>query len=353
MFRAKTLLVLGAGASLEVGLPIGETLLKQISELLDFRFEFGERLTSGDYTLLHALKSVLDEGGDVKNLNEHLSAGQQLRKSAQQALSIDNVIDALEDPKVELVGKLGILRAILKAESESMYFRPPHEHRDTIELKNFSPTWYGSFTKLLTENVRKSEIDHIFDNIEIINFNYDRCLEKYLPHSISEYYGTTAQEIESKMNNLRVHRPYGLCGRLPWMQGEGPVIRFGQENFGSLGTAVSQIRTFTEQVQEGDELDAIRSAISSADRIIFLGFAFHRQNMSLLASPIQDHTEIIATAYGISSDDTSVIEREAARAFGLEDKYYNFANRITLRNIKCADLFKQHWRTLTSEASKI
>ncbi|WP_181242685.1 hypothetical protein [Caulobacter vibrioides] len=353
MFRAKTLLVLGAGASLEVGLPTGETLLKQISDLIDFRFEFGDRLTSGDQLLLQTLKIILNEGREVKNLNAHLAAGQQLRKSAQQALSIDNVIDALEDKKVELVGKLGILRAILKAESESQFFRPQQEHRDVVDVQNFGSTWYSSFTKLLTENIRKSEVDRLFENIEIINFNYDRCLERYLPQSISDYYGISLQEAEALMTKLRVHRPYGLCGRLPWMQGQGPIIQFGQENSNLLGAAVSQIRTFTEQIDEGDEIDAIRSAIGNADRIIFLGFAFHRQNMSLLSSPIQDHTEIIATAYGISSDDIAVIERESARVFDFEEDSYSVSNRINLRGIKCAGLFKQHWRTITSEAKEV
>lgn len=156
MFRAKTLLVLGAGASFEVGLPVGATLLTQITDLLDFKFEFGSQLTSGDRPLLEALKAVLDEGRDVAKLNEHLMAGQQLRKSAQQALSIDNVIDALEDPKIELVGKLGILRAILKAEAESSFFRPAQEHGNDIDTQRFSTTWYGSLTKLLTENIKKS-----------------------------------------------------------------------------------------------------------------------------------------------------------------------------------------------------
>src|SRR3990172_2287556 len=115
MFRAKTVLVIGAGASVEVGLPMGSELLKQIIQLTHITFDFNQQKT-GDHGILEALKLCLNEGREVVKINEHLKAGWQLGESAKQALSIDNVIDALEDQQVELVGKLGIVRAILKSE---------------------------------------------------------------------------------------------------------------------------------------------------------------------------------------------------------------------------------------------
>lgn len=349
MFRAKTLLVLGAGASFEVGLPIGETLLKQIAGLINFRFEGGSRLTAGDHLLLDALKLVLNEGREVERLNEHLRAGQRLRQSALQALSIDNVIDALADSKVELVGKLGILRAILKAESGSACFRVPEGRVSSLDILKFTNTWYDKITKILTENVKKSEIERIFENLEIINFNYDRCLERYLPFSIAQYYGVGIGDVERIMQNVPIHRPYGSCGKLSWMRGDGPRIDFGHEDPSALASAVEQIRTFTEQVQEGEELDAIRSAVTRADRIVFLGFAFHRQNLRLIGAPIKDHTEILATAFQISESDKSVIKSELAKTFSFERDLLS-AQRIELAYITCSDLFKQYWRTLTAEA---
>lgn len=202
---------------------------------------------------------------------------------------------------------------------------------------------------MLTENVKRSELHGIFDNIEIINFNYDRCIERYLPTSISEYYGIPRPEIERMMQRLRVHRPYGMCGRLPWMQGQAPSLRFGQNNTENLGAAASQIRTFTEQIQDGDEIDAIRNAVSSADRIIFLGFAFHRQNVRLLSAPIQSHTRILATAYRISNSDQSVIKKELAHALGFSG-HIEEHNRVELSDLTCSDLFRQYWRTITADS---
>ena len=346
MFRAKTLLVLGAGASCEVGLPVGSDLLGIISDCIDFRFDFG-RPISGDLSILEALKLELNEEGAVDRLNQHLNAGHQLRKSAQQALSIDNVIDALEDPEVELMGKLGILGAILGAERASDCFRGERADPDSIDISKFQNTWYSSFTKLLTENVKRSQIDQLFNNVEIINFNYDRCVEQYLPHSLSEYYGVERAAVQQIVNSLRIHRPYGVAGRLPWMNGEAAAARFGQSSPNVLASTVQQIRTFTERIEEGAELAAMRQAVADADRIVFLGFAFHRQNVALLASPVQDHAEILATAVGISASDQDVIKNELSAAFGFDDDLRS-EWRIELSDRTCDGFFRDYWRTLTA-----
>ena len=346
MFRAKTVFVIGAGASVEVGLPMGIDLLKQIVKLTHFTFDFN-RPKTGDVAILQALKLFLDEGREVSELNEHLKAGWQLSESAKQALSIDNVIDALEDSRVELMGKLGIVRAILMAEAASSAFNPIDNQPDTIDLSKFEGTWYSSFTKLLTENVRKSEIETIFGNIEIINFNYDRCFEQYLPLSLASYYGLKPDTFREIMQGLVVHRPYGVAGRLPWQAGDGPSVRFGEGSPQQLVDVAQQVRTFTERIEEGDELAAMKSSLAGADRVIFLGFGFHRQNVELLSQKMQDHAEVIATAYQISKSDKSVIEDELSTAF--EQALVLNDTRIKLADMTCAQFFKEYWRTLTSE----
>lgn len=348
MFRAKTVLVIGAGASVEVGLPMGSDLLKQIVKLTHITFEhYSQR--SGDPAIFEALKIILNEGGSVTKINEHIHAAWQLSDSASQAISVDNVIDALEDPKVELVGKLGIVQAILKAEAASPAFRRVQSSLNNIDLSKFSDAWYSSFTKLLTENVRKSEVGSIFDNIEIVNFNYDRCLEHYLPFSLASYYGLESDAIREIMQNLTIHRPYGVAGRLPWQKGDGPSVGFGQGSPQQLADVAQQVRTFTERVEEGDELAAMQATMAGADRIIFLGFAFHRQNVKLLAQQAQDHTEVMATTFGISKSDKGVIDDELQKAFQFQGILNE--HRIQLADMTCNQFFKEYWRTLTAEKS--
>jgi hypothetical protein len=342
MFRTKTLFVLGAGASFEVDMPLGSELLKQIVKLIEIKLHFHKQ-KSGDYVILQALKLHLNEGSEVKKINEHLGAAWQLAASARQALSIDNLIDALEDPKIELVGKLGIARAILLSESKSKFFRL-RQHSDQFDLAPFNDTWFGSFTKLLTENVRKTSVSEIFNNVEIVNFNYDRCLEHYLPYSLANYYGLSLQEAQKLMGSLTVHRPYGSVGRLPWQTNAGPSVTFGNENAQELAAVSQQIITFTERKEEKDVLQRIKAAVSGAQRIVFLGFAFHRQNVELLASEILDSATVLATSIGISKSDTDVIATELAKAFSIAN---DGRRRIDLTGSDCNGLFRDYWRTLT------
>src|SRR5690606_7800777 len=125
-------------------------------------------------------------------------------------------IDALEDNKVEVMGKLGIAQAILQAEGKSAAFKAVDSRRNELNMSKFAGTWYGTLTKLLTEGVRRSEVNNIFSNLEIINFNYDRCLEQYLPSSLAQYYGLEVTQFREMLATLPIHRPYGSVGRLPW-----------------------------------------------------------------------------------------------------------------------------------------
>ncbi len=325
---------------------MGPALLREIVKLTHFTFDFN-RPKTGDHGIFEALKLCLNEGRELVKLNEHLAVARQLGESAKQALSIDNVIDAMEDPRLELVGKLGIVRTILNAEAASLRFKRVDNMPDTIDLSKFDDTWYSSLTKLITENVRKSQIQELFHNLELIVFNYDRCLEHYLPISLSVYYGERPDVIREIMQGLTIHRPYGMAGRLPWQKGDAPSVGFGESSPQQLADVAQQVRTFTERVEEGEELAAMRATIANADRVIFLGFAFHRQNVELLAQRMPDHSEIVATAYEISNSDKSVISDELGKAF--DHKFAMQDTRITLADMTCAQFFREHWRTLTAE----
>lgn len=122
---------------------------------------------------------------------------------------------------------------------------------------------------------------------------------------------------------------------------------FGGGSPQQLAAVAQQVRTFTERVEEGDELAAMRATIASADRLVFLGFGFHRQNVELLSQRMDDHAEIVATAFHISQSDKSVIEDELAKAFGHEFIIQN--TRIQLADMTCAQFFNEYWRTLTAE----
>jgi hypothetical protein len=117
MFHSKTVIVVGAGASSEVGLPIGTGLAKRIAELLDVRFDdFGSRCISGDGALFHQLS----RGRDGRELQQ---AAWLIRDGVGLANSIDDFLERHQSNALALLyGKAAIVRAVLEAERRSKIF---------------------------------------------------------------------------------------------------------------------------------------------------------------------------------------------------------------------------------------
>jgi hypothetical protein len=65
---------------------------------------------------------------------------------------------------------------------------------------------------MITENVSVAEIDYVFDNVTLIVFNYDRCVETYVPRALQQYYGITQSEAERLLSKLTIIHPYGIAG---------------------------------------------------------------------------------------------------------------------------------------------
>ena len=228
MINSPTVLVIGAGASVEFGLPSGAELLKQIAKLIDYRFEFS-RPKRGDVELFNALRILLGSDDGAEQINLHLEAARDIIAASSQAPSIDYLIDAQENEKVRQVAKVAIVRAITVAEARSVNFRLP-DGRGDLDLSKFENTWYQQLAQLLFVNARRSAIEDAFENLLVVNFNYDRCLEQFLPASISSWFGIPLAEAQKIANTLRVVRPYGVAGSLPWQESDAPRIQFGGGN---------------------------------------------------------------------------------------------------------------------------
>lgn len=350
MFRAKTVFVVGAGASAELGFPLGETLLSEIAERVDISYDIG-RIARGDHVLAEALRRRLNTGADNTSYNEHLHSAWQIAKSSKQGLSIDNVLDALEDPKAATVGKFGIVRSILHAEEKSVLSKWIDHFPQDIDVSALNGSWLDQLSRLLSEGRRKSEIGYIFENLSIINFNYDRSIEQYLPFSLAASFGLKPQEVREVMPTLPILRPYGKAGSLPWEEREQSV-EFGHCDANAVETAAARILTFTEQVQDTDLLAKIHASLETAERIVFLGFGFHRQNLAILDCSVGPNVEVLATSFGVSKSDASSIKDDVERCFDLRN--YNVLNHeyVRLFPIKCADLMKEVSRTLTAGAGE-
>jgi hypothetical protein len=167
----------------------------------------------------------------------------------------------------------------------------------------------------LSRGLPLEAIETLFDQVAFIDFNYDRCLEYFLVHAIRRAYGLYEDHAQKICGRLRVIHPYGSVGKLPTMSTNG--VPFGLASQNHLAPARG-IKTYTEQISDTAELSAIREEIATAQNIIFLGFAYHDQNMQMLLPPQpQPTTLIFGTAYKMSQADMSVVARQLTSMFGI------------------------------------
>lgn len=109
MLKKKTVLVVGAGASCEVGLPAGDKLKGIIPKKLNIRFENFSKLASGDPDIVEGCRSIAGRG-DIN----------PLRAAGVSTAGIDNYLHAdAHDALIIEMGKLGIAASILEAERKS------------------------------------------------------------------------------------------------------------------------------------------------------------------------------------------------------------------------------------------
>ena len=352
MFNKKTVVVIGAGASEEAKLPTGKEIKEIIAKLLDIRFEDGISWISGDRTILNALKiHVRLPDGHPGDINPYLLAGWTIRDAMPQAMSIDNFMDAHNgDKKIELCGKLSIVRTILQAEKKSCLYVDSERRGQHPDYQLLAVTWFTSFMQLLTENCRLDDLADRVRFITLIVFNYDRCIEHFLYHSLQTYYRVEARRAAEIVNAIEIYHPYGTVGHLPW-QNRGKSVDFGEEpSAEQLLSSAEQIKTFAEGTDtNSSDILKIRQRVMEADILVFLGFAFHYLNLKLL-TPVASSTSVstvgsydyFATAFGISKSDCEIIKNDLARMKGAEPTSANLRN-----DLKCNELFREYWRSLS------
>ena len=300
MLKKQTLFVVGAGASFELGLPLGIKLAENIAAKLHFKFDYG-RMTEGDDRFFSALQQKFPDG-DI--LNNNLRACARIKSGILLARSIDNYIDAhKEDAKVASMGKLAIIDCIVKAEKSSKLYFDPHSSEYTFDTKKLDKTWIAELVDLLFYGTPKSNIDRIFNNLSVISFNYDRCIQQALVLALHTYYHFDTATCFEIVNKLRIIYPYGSLGHFSQAQ-SAKAVPFGADIHPSYLFELSKnIRTYSEQLADIELVSQISTEVENAQNIVFLGCAYHPQNINILTSNNPNFEKnIYGTALGISDD---------------------------------------------------
>ena len=337
----KTVIVVGAGASKEAKLPTSDELKKAIAKNLDFKHgHWG--VDGGDPKIAEYLQVHPDYG-------QALAACRTICEALPQAMSIDNFIDTRkETTEIEFFGKLAIVRSILRAEKESLLYVDPPNTPNILDFRRVKNAWYNLFWQRVSENCQAQGLEERLSSVVFIVFNYDRCIEHFLCHSIQNYYGLSRSDAASLVNGMAIFHPYGIVGSLPWMGGQPQMVFGGEPETRDLGELAKQIKTFTEGTDpDASEVYAIRNHVRSADTLIFLGFAYHLQNLQLLECSASDESNRIfadscfGTTYGISDYDLKIITSQVVELCGAS----LFPN--TGMNLTCTELFRTYSRALS------
>ncbi len=309
MFKRKTVFIVGAGGSKELGLPTGDELKLGIGAKVDLRFENGYDLNVGDKNILAALRKIVEDAGE-RDVNPHCSAGRSIAAAMHQALSIDNYLHTHADNEtIVKVGKLGIAASILEAEQKSKIIGSERSG-GRIVFGAHPNVWHNTFCKMLCEGVQRKDLESLFDNVSFITFNYDRCIEHYIAQWIEDYFQISANEAHGLMAKLTIIHPYGQVGRLPWQRNGLTSVQFGAKVEPRYLPQISEhIRTFTEQVEDETIPERMQTLIRHAQQVVYLGFSYGTMNMELMR--LKEKPDAMKTvrgsAYGMSGPNISAI----------------------------------------------
>lgn len=347
----KLVFVIGAGASHEVGLPLGSELKKKIAVSLDHQYEFGQlKRGSGSLLINSAYQHIIQKAnnGLMGDISPYVYAGWAVRDGMHQAMSIDNYLDAHKDNQLMIeCAKLAIAQIILESERNSQLFLNPLEQKNKLNFQELETTWYGHFFKVLVEGCQVDKMAERLASVAIVTFNYDRCIEQFLHEALMNYFHINSEDASELMTELKIFHPYGYLGKLKWPS-VFPDVNFGGEiHAHQLVTISKQIKTFTEGTDlVSSEIVDIRSCIEQAEKIAFLGFAYSSQNLDLLYAPNPDGrasvAQIFGTAYEISKTNTKLIQEELRRL-----GRYHESNIFIDNSLTCSKLFIECSRAIS------
>ncbi|MGD9477049.1 hypothetical protein [Shinella sp. G-2] len=293
MFGKKTVFVVGAGAGVEYHMPMGKELKSSIES----------KLTANEDPLWHSLAAPLALANQNEAMKYH-ELKKFIASNMGRAESIDNFLHThSENHNLVTIGKTAIALCILEAERGSSFMPYDKRNNDPFSyLRTVSDSWLTRFCTMALTGILRSEARHAFDNVTIVTFNYDRCIEMYLVDHIKDYLGMRVEEAREIVDAINIIHVYGKVGKLPWQKGPAPEVAYGMRLANEqLLTVSQQIRTFTERLDQDDTQQRIETELADAELVVFSGFSYGSSNWEFLQNATPGpRKNVIAGVYGIS-----------------------------------------------------
>jgi len=351
MFREKTTFIIGAGASAEFDLPVGAELAMRIRDSAQISSSKLHGLQIVDEDFDQAIKT----GWPEYTREEIIMSLRRIHGAIDTSVSIDAFIHRNRaDPILVDMGKALIAWNIAKAEALSKMKAVARTDLDeTIDRSKLTDTWIGKFTRILFDGV--SDVNQLSNQVSIICFNYDRCIEAYLAESIMVAFNVERLVAEGIVKEMNIIHPYGYLGKVsnnPFAVKDDECL-FAypvQSNF-PLRKVASRIRTYTEQTDSAELISDIHYAINDAHNLVFLGFGFNNQNLDLLRvaedyqPSLPNVKNVYASAYGLKEEVRETLCRRITHIYYDYPPDYKkrYFDRVYLGfGLSCSELLSTH-----------
>lgn len=278
----RTVIILGAGASKDYGLPTGEELRTKIID------KFIKLATHHFYEPPDVINEykVTSHGRLVKDekamLNEFVYSYKQFIKDFKDSgVQIDLFISRhASNEQYVRFGKLAIALILYNEEMNSSDF-------------NNSKSFYRQLYEQLCGDITTPRIPIFSDKkITIITFNYDRTLEQYLEKTTIPNFKQDMSNVDlyQELDSLKIIHVYGRLGKLPWEISDEPLLKFpikGDSNTIIRGNyfkkeIINNIHTIHEERKSDGTLKKVRAVIEKAERVYFMGFHYNKENLANL-----------------------------------------------------------------------
>lgn len=249
-----------------------------------FFFPSGEELVNKIANIPNPIHSTFSHYDNLGHLAKHY-----------QPFSIDELLDSVKKDKIltaiDALGTVfhrGAIEQKLSEEQKEYIIQSGKEmiayhllRSEKIELfKNIdAKIWYRHIRNLIITGKDDAEISENIANLTIVSFNYDRSLDYYLRTRLAKDYSQIQK---------RIFYPYGKLAEDNWnFKDYGYYSNFNKisgskdaQDFQVIKHLASGLKVIGEL---GDEINRnIHNSLQEADKIYFLGFAFHKQNCELL-----------------------------------------------------------------------
>ena len=187
-----------------------------------------------------------------------------------------------------------------------------------------------------------------FENnkITIITFNYDRSLEAYLHNTIMHRFNLSEADSLNILRKIGIIHPHGMLGGYP----EIPYSQFleidkelSEDDAKLLGKITNSIKIIHEISEVKDtfcsnEFEIAHKALQKTEKIYFLGFGFHEDNIRRFRFFSEDNLEgkeVYSTSLGF----TELFER--TELLSITSKYGLKENFIYHSGVDCDQFFKR------------